>query len=66
MKTFNEFKNLLSESPKKIKISGIPVEIKKVGKKFSAIIDGDVLDSYSSEEEAAKMAKEFISQYKGK
>jgi len=49
-----------------MKISGIPVEIKKVGKKFTAIIDGDVLDSYSSEEEAAKVAKEFIKQYKGK
>jgi hypothetical protein len=66
MKTFNQFKSLLSESTKGIKISGIPVEIKKVGKKFTAIIDGDVLDSYSSEEEAAKMAKEFIKQYKGK
>lgn len=65
MKTFNEFKTLLSESTKKVKISGVPVNIKKAGNKFTTIIDGDVLDSYSSEEEAMEMAKEFIKQYKG-
>jgi energy-coupling factor transporter ATP-binding protein EcfA2 len=40
------------ELNKKLEISGIKVEIKKSGKEFEAIIDGDVLDTYSSEKEA--------------
>lgn len=49
----------------KMKIERVPVEIKKVGKVFKVFIDGDHLDDYSSEEEAKKMAKEFVKQLKG-
>lgn len=63
MKKFKDIRTDLIES-KKMKISNIPVEIKKVGKNFRVIIDGDKLDDYPSEEEAVKMAKEFVKQYK--
>jgi preprotein translocase subunit YajC len=65
MKKFKEVRAEISEADKKITVSGITVEIKKSGKEFKAIIDGDTLDTYSSEKEAIQMAKEFIKQYKG-
>lgn len=64
MKQFKEFQSSIKED-KKVKISGITVEIKNTKKGFQTVIDGDVLDTYSSEKEAMKMAKEFIKQYKG-
>jgi hypothetical protein len=64
MKQFKEFQTSIRED-KKVKISGITVEIKNTKKGFQTVIDGDVLDTYSSEKEAMKMAKEFIKQYKG-
>jgi hypothetical protein len=64
MKNFKTFKNSIMEASK-MKIERIPVEIKKVGKVFKVFIDGDHLDDYSSEEEAKKMAKEFVKQLKG-
>lgn len=63
MKKFKQIRDLLQEAS--MKISGIKVEIKKSGKGYKAFIDGDELDTYSSEKEAIKMAKEFIKQYKG-
>ena len=64
MKQFKEFQSSIRED-KKVKISGITVEIKNTKKGFQTVIDGDILDTYSSEKEAMKMAKEFIKQYKG-
>jgi hypothetical protein len=64
MKNFKTFKNSIMEASK-MKIERVPVEIKKVGKVFKVFIDGDHLDDYSSEEEAKKMAKEFVKQLKG-
>lgn len=65
MKKFNEVRTEILEANKKLEVSGIKVEIKKSGKEYEAIIDGDVLDTYSSEKEAIQMAKEFVKQYKG-
>jgi hypothetical protein len=48
-----------------MKVKGIAIEIVKVKNKFQAKVDGDVLDTYASEKEAEKMAKEFVKQYKG-
>ena len=61
MKIFSE----LRENSKKMKIGRIPVEIKKNKNMFAVFIDGDKLDTYKSEAEAVKMAKEFVKQYKG-
>jgi hypothetical protein len=64
MKSFKTLKAFLDES-KKMKVKGIAIEIVKVKNKFQAKVDGDVLDTYASEKEAEKMAKEFVKQYKG-
>ena len=64
MKSFRTLKADLAES-KKMKVKGITIEIVKVKNKFQAKVDGDVLDTYASEKEAEKMAKEFVKQYKG-
>lgn len=47
------------------KIDRIPVKITKEMNKFVVYIDNDRLDAYSSKQEAEKMAKEFVKQYKG-
>lgn len=65
MKRFNDFVFSIKEN-RKMNISGIPVEIKKMNKGFQVTIDNDVLDTYQTEQEAVKMAKEFVKQYKGK
>lgn len=64
MKSFKTLRADLEES-KKMKVKGITIEIVKVKNKFQAKVDGDVLDTYASEKEAEKMAKEFVKQYKG-
>ena len=61
---FKEFRSSLSES-KKMKIKGVTIEVKKVGPKYRAIVDGDKLDDYKIEALAIKMAKEYLKQYKG-
>lgn len=62
---FTDFRSSLIEN-KKLKIKGTMIEIKKVGQKYRAMVDGDKLDDYATEMQAMKMAKEFIKQYKGK
>lgn len=47
------------------KIDRVPVIIHKEVNGFVVYIDGDKLDTYKSQAEAEKMAKEFIKQYKG-
>lgn len=61
MKNFKQLKKSLYEA-KKIKVGKVNIEIKKIGSKYQAVIDGDLLDTYSSEKEAIKMAKEFVKQ----
>lgn len=60
-----DFVQLREQTVFKKTINRIPVEIKKQGSKFVAIVDGDKLDSYKSQQEAERMAAEFIKQYKG-
>ena len=47
------------------KINGIAVMIHKNNGMYDTFVDGDKLDSYKTQREAEKMAKEFIKQYKG-
>ena len=61
---FTELRGALAEA-KKLKIKGVTIEIKKVGRMFRAMVDGEKLDDYANENLAMKMAKEFIKQYKG-
>jgi len=64
MKQFKQLRSDILEA-KKMKVKGISIEIVKSGNKFKAMVDGDLLDTYASEKEAEKMAKEFVKQYKG-
>lgn len=70
MKTFKNLREKLDRHPsgKMVfdkKINRVPVMIHKEKSGFVVYIDGDRLDSYSTQQEAEKMAKEFIKQYKG-
>jgi hypothetical protein len=59
-------KDLRSKSETK-KINGYPVTFTNApGGKVKVTIDGDELDTYPTQAEAEKMAKEFMKQYKGK
>ena len=62
MKKFSDFREQVIFNKK---IDRIPVKIQKRSNKFVAYVDGDMLDTYSSEKEARKMAATFIKQYKG-
>ena len=62
---FTDLRNSLIEN-KKLRLKGTMIEIKKVGRMYRAMVDGDKLDDYATEMQAMKMAKEFIKQYKGK
>lgn len=69
-KTFKYIRELAGRKPKgdvvvNTKIDRIPVKITKEKNDFVVYIDGDRLDSYKSQKEAEKMAKEFVKQYKG-
>lgn len=47
------------------RVKGYPTMVRKEGNKYVAFIDGDKLDSYSSEKEAVKMITQFMKNYKG-
>lgn len=72
MKTFKELATSLNESTKpkgksvysKI-VNGISTEVIQDGSKFIAYIDGDKLDTYSSQEQSVKMIVQFLKQFKG-
>jgi len=69
-KTFKQLRELAGRNPSGTevfnkKISKIPVKITKEKNDFVVYIDGDRLDSYKTQREAEKMAKEFVKQYKG-
>lgn len=49
----------------KKRIDRVSVTIRKDANVFVAYIDGDRLDAYKTQQEAEKMAKEFVKQYKG-
>ncbi len=60
-----QFKDLREKVVYNKKISRIPVKIEKKSNKFIAYVDGDKLDTYTSQKEAEKMAAEFVKQYNG-
>jgi glycine cleavage system protein P-like pyridoxal-binding family len=68
--TFGELKEKLGRHPSgemvfSKKIDRIPVMIHKEKAGFVVYIDGDRLDAYKSQQQAERMAKEFVKQYKG-
>ena len=70
MKTYKQLKKTLSKMPPgqhiyDKKIDGYSVMVHKDGNNFVVYIDNEKLDSYSSQQEAERMAKEFIKQVKG-
>lgn len=62
MKQFKDFRESVVYNKK---INRVAVKIEKKLNKFIAYVDGDKLDTYSSQKEAEKMAAEFVKQYKG-
>lgn len=49
------------------KMNGYPVTFTNApGSKVKVTIDGDELDTYPNQQQAEKMAKEFLKQYKGR
>jgi hypothetical protein len=64
MKTLKKFKAEMVQSKK---INGWPVTFTNApGGKVKVSIDGDERDTYPSQADAEKMAKEFLKQYNGK
>ncbi len=64
-KTLRTFESFREQVIYNKKINKVNVKIQKKSNKFATYVDGDMLDTYASEKEALKMAKEFIKQYKG-
>jgi hypothetical protein len=70
MKSFKQLRESRAKMPPGQHVSSMKVDknqvmIHKDKGKFVAYIDGEKLDSYSSQKEAERMAQEFIKQYKG-
>lgn len=68
MKTFKqiyEAKMPPGQHVSDMKVNGIDIMIHKDKGKYVAYVDGDKLDSYATQKEAEKIAKEFVKQYKG-
>jgi len=70
MKTFTQLREKLQRRPSgqevfNKKIDRIPVKINKEKAGFVVYIDGDRLDAYKTQQEAEKMAKQFVKTYKG-
>jgi len=70
MKTFQSLREKLDRHPsgKMVfdkKIDRVPVMIHKEVGGYVVYIDGDRLDSYKTQQQAERMAKEFVKQYKG-
>jgi hypothetical protein len=70
MKTFKQLRESRGKMPpgqhvSDMKVGKNSIMIHKDKGKFVAYIEGEKLDSYSSQKEAERMAQEFIKQYKG-
>jgi hypothetical protein len=70
MRTFAELREKLGRHPSgqmvfNKKIDRIPVMIHKERMGYVVYLDGDRLDSYKTQREAEKMAKQFVKTYKG-
>ena len=64
MKTFREVRNKKDKPVYSKKMNGFQVEIRKNSGSFEAYVDGDMLDSFKSQNDAVKAATEFIKQYR--
>ena len=69
MKTFNDLRELTGRKPEgqlmvNKKQGRIQIQVYKERNGFVTYVDGDRLDSYRSQQEAEKAAKEFIKAYK--
>jgi hypothetical protein len=70
MKTFKQLREVRGKMPPgqhvtDMKVGKNQIMIHKDKGRFVVYIDNEKLDSYKSQQEAEKMAKEFIKQYKG-
>lgn len=70
MITFRDLKEKLAREPSGAmvfnkKINSVPVMIHKEVSGYVVYIDGDRLDAYKTQQQAERMAKEFVKQYKG-
>tara|TARA_R110000796_G_scaffold130746_1_gene246419 strand:- start:225 stop:437 length:213 start_codon:yes stop_codon:yes gene_type:complete len=70
MKTFKQLREARGKMPpgqhiSDMKIGKNSIMVHKDKGSFVVYIDNEKLDSYATQQEAEKMAKEFIKQYKG-
>lgn len=65
MKYFKQIRESAKKPVFDKKIGRIPVKITQEKNMFVVYIDGDRLDAYKTQQQAEKMAKEFIKQYRG-
>lgn len=70
MKTFKQLREARGSMPpgqhvSDMKVGKVQIMVHKDKGKYVAYVDGEKLDSYRTQQEAEKMAKEFIKQYKG-
>jgi len=66
MKNFNELRKKAPSGEKVLdkKLDGIKMMVQKNQGKYVAYVDGDILDTYRSKQEAEKAAVQFIKQFR--
>jgi len=64
MKNFKDFRSKKEKPTFSKRVDGISLEVFKNNGRFEAYVDGDMLDSYKSQNDAVKAAQSFIKQYK--
>lgn len=64
MKNFKDFRSKKEKPSYSKTVEGFSLEIFKNNGRYEAYIDGDMLDSYKSQNDAMKAAQSFIKQYK--
>lgn len=64
MKSFRDVRNKKEKPVYSKKVNGFQIEIRKSSGNFEAYVDGDMLDSFKSQNDAVKAATEFIKQYR--
>jgi len=64
MKNFKDFRSKKEKPSYSKNVEGFSLEIFKNNGRYEAYIDGDMLDSYKSQNDAMKAAQSFIKQYK--
>lgn len=64
MKNFKDFRDKKERPVYSKRVDGITVEVFKNSGRFEAFVDGDMLDSYKSQNDAVRAASSFVKQYK--